>query len=165
MNRKASVVWKGTLREGTGTMTTESGVLSDTQYSFRTRFAEGIGTNPDELIAASLGGCFSMFLSNELGLSGFHPEHIETTATATLEDLAAGWTLTHIQLDVRANVPDASQTRFMEAALAAKTKCPVARLLNTNISMTASLTHDLIRVQKPSEVNARRGLVVKANQG
>ena len=105
-----------------------------------------------------------MFLSNELGLSGFHPQHIETTATATLEDLAAGWTLTHIQLDVRANVPDASQAHFMEAALAAKTKCPVARLLNTNISMTASLTHDLIRVQKPSEVNARRGLVVKANQ-
>ena len=164
MNRKASVVWKGTLREGTGTMTTESGVLSDTQYSFRTRFAEGIGTNPDELIAASLGGCFSMFLSNELGLSGFHPQHIETTATATLEDLVAGWTLTHIQLDVRANVPDASQAHFMEAALAAKTKCPVARLLNTNISMTASLIHDLIRVQKPSEVNARRGLVGKANQ-
>ena len=164
MNRKASVVWKGTLREGTGTMTTESGMLSDTQYSFRTRFTEGIGTNPDELIAASLGGCFSMFLSNELGLSGFHPQHIETTATATLEDLVAGWTLTHIQLDVRANVPDASQAHFMEAALAAKTKCPVARLLNTNVSMTASLTHDLIRVQKPSEVNARRGLVVKANQ-
>jgi lipoyl-dependent peroxiredoxin len=97
-------------------MTTESCVLSDTQYSFRTRFAEGIGTNPDELIAASLGGCFSMFLSNELGLSGLHPEHIETTATATLEDLAACWTLTHIQLDVCANVPDASQARFIGSA-------------------------------------------------
>ena len=97
-------------------MTTESGVLSDTQYSFRTRFAEGIGTNPDELIAASLGGCFSMFLSNELGLSGLHPEHIETNAAATLEDLAAGWTLTHIQLDVCANVPDASQARFIGSA-------------------------------------------------
>jgi len=105
-----------------------------------------------------------MFLANELGLSGLRPQHIETTATATLEDLAAGWTLTHIQLDVRANVPDASQARFMEAALAAKTKCPVARLLKTNISMTASLTHDLKRVQKPSEVNARRRLVMKANQ-
>jgi lipoyl-dependent peroxiredoxin len=139
MNRKASVVWKGTLREGTGRMTTESGVLSDTQYSFRTRFAEGIGTNPDELIAASLSGCFSMALSNELGLSGFHPESIETIATATLEDLAAGWTVTHMQLDVHANVPDASQGRFMDAALTAKTKCPIARLLNTNISMAASL--------------------------
>jgi lipoyl-dependent peroxiredoxin len=139
MNRKASVVWKGTLREGTGRMTTESGVLSDTQYSFRTRFAEGIGTNPDELIAASLSGCFSMALSNELGLSGLHPQSIETTATATLEDLTAGWTVTHVQLDVHANVPDASQARFMDAALAAKTKCPIARLLNTTISMAASL--------------------------
>ena len=89
MDRKASVIWNGTLREGTGTLTTESGVLTDTQYSFRTRFAEGLGTNPDELIAASLGGCFSMALSNELGLSGFHPQRIETIATATLEDLAA----------------------------------------------------------------------------
>ena len=139
MNRKASVVWKGTLREGTGTMSTESGVLADTQYSFGTRFAEGIGTNPDELIAASLSGCFSMALSNELGLSGFHPQSIETTATATLEDVAAGWTLTHMQLDVHANVPDVSQARFIDAALAAKTNCPMARLLKTNISMTATL--------------------------
>lgn len=139
MDRKASVVWKGSLRGGSGTLSTESGVLSATQYSFRTRFAEGIGTNPDELIAASLGGCFSMALSNELGLSGFHPDTIETTATATLEDLAAGWTLTRIQLDVHAAVPDVSQSDFMDAALAAKTKCPVGRLLNVNISMTASL--------------------------
>jgi len=139
MDRKASVIWKGSLREGTGTMSTESGVLSDTQYSFRTRFAEGRGTNPDELIAASLGGCFAMALSNELGLAGFHPQRIETRATATLEDLAAGWTLTRIDLDVRAKVPDVSQAHFMEAALAAKTKCPIARLLKTNISMTASL--------------------------
>jgi hypothetical protein len=97
-----------------------------------------------------------MFLANELGLSGFHPQRIETTATATLDDLAAGWTLTHIQLDVHANVPDASQACFMDAALAAKTRCPVARLLNTNISMTASLTNDLRRVQKTNEADARR---------
>ena len=96
-----------------------------------------------------------MFLSNELGLSGLYPEHIETNAAATLEDLAVGWTLTHIQLDVCANVPDASQARFIGSA-AGKKKCPVARLLNTNISITASLTHGLKRVQKPSEVNARR---------
>jgi osmotically inducible protein OsmC len=139
MDRKASVIWKGSLREGTGTMSTESGVLSDTQYSFRTRFAKGRGTNPDELIAASLSGCFAMALSNELGLAGFHSKRIETTATAILEDLAAGWTLTRIDLDVRANVPDVSQAHFMSAALAAKTKCPIARLLKTNISMTASL--------------------------
>jgi len=83
MNRIAAALWKGNLQEGEGTLTTESGVLAETQYSFRTRFAEGLGTNPDELIAASLGGCFSMALSNELGLCGFHPQRIETTATAT----------------------------------------------------------------------------------
>jgi osmotically inducible protein OsmC len=139
MNRNASAVWKGTLHEGEGTLSTESGVLSETQFSYRNSFVDGIGTNPDELIAASLGGCFSMALSNELGLAGFHPENIETTATATLEDLAAGWTVTHIQLDVHANVPDASKAHFMDAALAAKTNCPMARLLKTNISLTASL--------------------------
>lgn len=139
MDRKTSVVWNGTLREGSGCMTTESGVLADTQYSFRTRFAKGIGTNPDELIAASIGGCFSMALSNELGLSGFHPLRIETSATATLEDLAASWTITRILLDVRATVPAVSQAAFMEAALCAKANCPIARLLDTTISMTATL--------------------------
>ena len=112
MNRNAAALWKGSLHEGKGTLTTESGVLSQTQYSYGTRFAEGIGTNPDELIAASLGGCFSMALSNELGLCGYHPQRIETVATATLEDLAAGWTVTHMQLDVHAKVPDASQANF-----------------------------------------------------
>ena len=139
MNRNASAVWEGNLHEGEGTLTTESGVLLETQYSHRTAFHEGIGTNPDELIAASLGGCFTMALSSELGLCGFHPTRIETTATATLEDKAAGWTVTHIQLDVRATVPDASPARFIDAAIAAKTNCPIARLLNTNISMNATL--------------------------
>src|SRR5438874_8056361 len=109
-------------QEGTGTMSTESQVLADTQYSFRTRFAKGIGTNPDELIAASLGGCFSMALANELGLAGFNAERIETTATATLEQLALGWTLTRMQLDVHAKVPHATHEHFIDAALAAKTK-------------------------------------------
>ena len=139
MNRNASAVWKGNLHQGEGTLTTESGVLRKTQYSHGTSFVEGIGTNPDELVAASLSGCFTMALSSELSLCGFHPESIETTATATLEDLAAGWTLTRIQLDVHANVPDVSQAHFIDAAIAAKAKCPIARLLNTNISMTASL--------------------------
>ena len=139
MNRNASAVWTGNLHQGEGTLTTESGVLSETQYSHGTSFLEGIGTNPDELIAASLSGCFTMALSSELGRCGFHPERIETSATATLEDLAAGWTVTHMQLDVHANVPDASQARFIDAAIAAKTNCPIARLLKTNISMTASL--------------------------
>ena len=111
----------------------------ETKYSFGTSFIEGRGTNPDELIAASLSGCFTMALCSELGLFGFHPARIETTATATLEDLSAGWTLTHMQLDVHASVPDASQARFIDAAIAAKTNCPIARLLKTNISMTATL--------------------------
>jgi osmotically inducible protein OsmC len=139
VNRKASAVWKGSLREGTGTLRTESGVLNDTPYSFRRRGEKEIGTNPDELIAAALGGCFSMALSNELGLMGLHPERIETTAIATLEELRPGWTLTRIHLDVRAKVPHATQNQFIDAALAAKTKCPVARLLKTNISMIAKL--------------------------
>ncbi len=138
--RKASVVWKGTFQEGMGTMSTESRVLSDTQYSFQTRFGEGIGTNPDELIAASLGSCFSMSLANELGLAGFDAERIETTATSTLEQLEAGWTITRMQLDVRAKVPNATDNDFIDATLAAKTNCPLARLLNTTISMNASLS-------------------------
>jgi osmotically inducible protein OsmC len=139
MNRNACAVWKGNLRGGEGTLSTGSGVLSEAQYSYGTSFAEGIGTNPDELIAASLSSCFTLALSNELGLGGFHPERIETIATATLEDSAAGWTVTRIQLDVHANVPDASQARFIDAAIAAKTSSPIARLLKTNISMTATL--------------------------
>jgi osmotically inducible protein OsmC len=125
MNRNASAVWKGNLHEGDGTITTESGVLSATQYSYGTHFADGIGTNPDELMAAALGGCFTMALSNELGLCGFHPQRIETTATATLEELAAGWTVTHMQLDVHANVPDVSKTNFMAAALLSFILSPV----------------------------------------
>lgn len=143
MNRTASAVWIGNLLQGEGTLTTDSSVLSETQYSFGTYFLEGIGTNPDELIAASLAGCFSMTLASELGLRGFQPERIETTATATLEDLAAGWTVTQMQIDVSANVPDLSQGTFIDIAIAARTKCPIARLLNTNISMTASLNPDL----------------------
>ena len=137
MDRSASAVWDGNLHGGEGTLTTESGVLSGTQYSYGTSFSEG--TNPDELIAASLSGCFTMALSNELVLCGYHPERIETIATATLEDLAAGWTVTHVQLDVHAKVPDTSQACFMDAAIAAKTNCPIARLLKTSISMTATL--------------------------
>jgi len=139
MKRNASAVWKGTLHEGAGTLSTESGVLLKTQYSHRTAFEKGIGTNPDELMAASLGGCFSMALSSELGLVGLSAKRIETTATATLEDLTAGWTVTHMQLDVHAYVPHASQACFIDAAIAAKTTCPMARLLKTNISMTATL--------------------------
>lgn len=148
VNRKASAVWKGSLRDGTGTMSTESGVLDDTQYSFREGFDKGIGTNPDELLAASFAGCFSMALADELALLGLHPGRIETTAVATLEELKAGWTLTRIHIDVRATVPNATQNHFIDAALAAKTKCPGWRLLKPNISMTA-----MLEPVKPGEVS------------
>jgi len=139
MERAASAVWEGNLREGNGTISTESGALHLTQYSFRTRFEYGKGTNPDELVAASLGGCFSMALSHQLELAGFHPRRIETTAVAILEELEAGWTMTRIQLDIRAQVPGATQINFIDAALTAKAQCPIARLLNANISMKATL--------------------------
>jgi osmotically inducible protein OsmC len=138
-NRVASAVWTGSFPQGEGTLTTESGVLAETQYSYGTSFADGIGTNPDELMAASLCGCFTMALSNELGLSGLHPERIETKTTATVQDLAAGWTITQMHLDIHATVPDASEEGFMDAALEAKANCPIARLLNASISMTATL--------------------------
>src|SRR6202022_2939986 len=115
MNRNASAVWKGNLHQGEGTLTTESGVLSETQYSHGTSFLEGIGTNPDELIAASLSGCFTMALSSELSLCGFPPEGNETPPAATPENFAGGWTGPANPLDVHATVPDASQARFMDA--------------------------------------------------
>jgi lipoyl-dependent peroxiredoxin len=139
IHRNASAVWEGNLRQGEGNLTTQSGVLSETPYSNTGILAGEVGTNPDELIAASLCGCFSMALSNELALAGFPPLSVETTATATIEDAAEGWTITHMQLDVHAKVPNVSEFRFMDAALAAKTNCPIARLLKTNISMTATL--------------------------
>lgn len=137
--RHSSAEWRGSLREGEGTLTSESGVLQNTQYSFRTRFADGIGTNPDELIAASLSGCFAMALSNELEMIGLIAERIDTIATSTLENRPLGWTMTRIHLDVRARAPRATQGNFMAAATAAKTKCPIGRLLHATISMTASL--------------------------
>jgi lipoyl-dependent peroxiredoxin len=144
VNRRASVVWKGNLRDGRGSLNTEGGVLRDIDYSFRTRFEEEDGkerseTNLEELIAASLGGCFSMTLSEELERSGLHPERIETKAVATVEKSNGMWTLTRIELEVRAKVPNATQNHFIDAALAARTNCPIARLLNTNISMIAHL--------------------------
>lgn len=139
MNRNASAVWNGNPDDGAGTLTTESGVLTKTQYAFRTAFPEGIGTNPYELIAASLGSCFAMTLARELILAGLSPERISATATATLKELCDGWMISHIQLDVQAKVPGSTQDQFIVAALAAKTTCPIARSLNTTISMTASL--------------------------
>jgi osmotically inducible protein OsmC len=142
MNRNASAVWTGNLDDGAGTLTTESGVLSGMPYSFRTPFAEGIGTNPYELMAASLGSCFAMTLAKGLIRAGLRPERISATATVTLKELSDGWTISRIQLDVQAKVPGSTQDQFIVATLAAKTTCPIARVLNTTISMTASLDRE-----------------------
>src|SRR3990170_6087865 len=129
MKRKASAVWKGGLKDGKGTVSTESGVLSQAQYSFGTRFESGKGTNPEELIAAAHAGCFSMALSAELGKSGIAPEKIETSAAVSLEKLDSGWTVTQVHLDVRAKIPGAAKAAFEAAADTAKKNCPISRLL------------------------------------
>jgi osmotically inducible protein OsmC len=139
MKRKASAVWRGGLKEGKGTISTESGALSQTQYSFSTRFENGVGTNPEELIAAAHAGCFSMALSAELGKAAITPESIQTTAVVTMERLDAGWTVTQVHLDVAAKIPGADSAKFTAAANAAKTGCPISRLLNATITMEARL--------------------------
>src|SRR5580698_2417333 len=139
MIRKASAVWTGSLREGKGTISTDSGVLSATQYSFSTRFENGKGTNPEELIAAAHAGCFTMALSAQLGNAGITPESLETTASLSLDKLDSGWTITKIHLDVTARIPGASQAAFDKAAEEAKAGCPVSRLLKAEITMTAKL--------------------------
>ncbi len=139
MKRKASAVWQGGLKDGKGTISTDSGVLSNTQYSFSTRFESGIGTNPEELIAAAHAGCFSMALSAQLGNDGLVPESINTTATVTLEKTDAGFTVTEVHLDVTAKIPDGSRKAFETAANNAKTGCPISRLLNAKITMEAKL--------------------------
>jgi osmotically inducible protein OsmC len=139
MKRKASAVWKGGLKDGKGTISTDSGVLSNAQYSFSTRFEEGKGTNPEELIAAAHAGCFSMALSGQLSTAGFTAESIETTAAVTLEKTDAGFTITTVDLNVTAKVPGADQKAFDTAANNAKAGCPISRLLKANITMTAKL--------------------------
>ena len=139
MKRNASAVWKGTLKQGNGTISTESGVLDSAQYSFSTRFENGKGTNPEELIAAAHAGCFSMALSAQLTEAGTPPEQIDTTATVTLEKTEAGFTVTAVHLDVAAKVPSATEASFEAAANKAKAGCPISRLLNAAITMTARL--------------------------
>jgi len=139
MKRNASAVWQGGLKDGKGTVSTASGVLANTPYSFSTRFEDGKGTNPEELIAAAHAGCFSMALSNILGESQLTPKSIETKATLTMEKTDAGFTVTEIHLDVTANIPGADEAKFKAAAEKAKVGCPISRLLNTKIEMTAKL--------------------------
>ncbi|MEZ4698835.1 MAG: OsmC family protein [Rhodothermales bacterium] len=139
MKRNGSAVWTGGLKDGKGTVSTASGVLKDTQYSFSTRFEDGIGTNPEELIAAAHAGCFSMALSGQLGAAGLTAERIATTAALTLEKTDAGFTITAIHLTVSARVPGATEEAFATAAGNAKAGCPVSRVLNAAITMDATL--------------------------
>jgi lipoyl-dependent peroxiredoxin len=139
MVRKASAVWKGSLKEGKGTISSDSGVLSNTPYSFSTRFENAKGTNPEELIAAAHAGCFTMALSAQLGSAGITPESLETTASLTLDKLDAGWTITKVHLDVAARIPGVDKAAFDKAAENAKAGCPGSRLLKAEITMTARL--------------------------
>jgi osmotically inducible protein OsmC len=139
MKRTASAVWEGGLRDGKGKLSTASGVLSNTQYSFATRFEDGIGTNPEELIAAAHAGCFSMALSGQLANAGMTARSIQTQATLTMEKTDAGFTITAVHLDVSAAIPGADAAAFAKAAENAKAGCPVSRALNAKITMDARL--------------------------
>ncbi len=139
MKRKASAEWQNGLKDGKGTISTDSGVLEKTQYSFGTRFEDGKGTNPEELIAAAHAGCFSMALSGQLGNAGLTAERINTTATVKLEKLDSGFAVTEIHLDVAARIPGATEEQFNTAANNAKTGCPISKLFNAKITMDARL--------------------------
>jgi osmotically inducible protein OsmC len=139
MQRKASAAWQGGIKDGKGTISTESTVLAATPYSFSTRFEGAPGTNPEELLAASHAGCFTMALSLMLGESGIRPERIDTTATVTLEKLESGFTVTRVHLDVAVAAPGADRAKFEAAALKAKVNCPISKVLRADISMDARL--------------------------
>ena len=139
MKRKASAVWHGDLKSGKGRISTASGMLQDAQYSFSTRFESGVGTNPEELIAAAHAGCFAMAFSNELGKAGLKPDSIAATATVTLEMLPTGPTVTESHLDVTAKVPGADREKVLAVANTAKAGCPISRLLNAAVTMDAKV--------------------------
>ena len=139
MQRKASAVWQGGLKDGKGTISTDSGVLKQTQYSFSTRFENGIGTNPEELLAAAHAGCFSMALSAQLGGAGMTPQKLETTATVTLDKVSDGFAITKSHLDFVARIPGADKATFDAAVKAAETGCPVSRLFKIEITVNARL--------------------------
>src|SRR6476469_8225076 len=139
MQRKASAVWKGGLKDGKGSISAPGGVLSNTPYSFTTRFENAPGTNPEELIAAAHASCFSMALSAQLGAANLTAESINTTANLKMEKLDAGWAITSIHLDVSARVPNADDAAFQKAAENAKAGCPVSKVLNAKITMSAKL--------------------------
>ena len=135
MKRFATANWKGSGKEGKGTNTTQSGVLKDTQYSYKSRFEDGVGTNPEELVAAAHAGCFTMKLSFVLGAAGFTPENIDTKCTVTLDN----GVITESHLDVTAKVPGIDKAKFDESVADAKANCPISKSLNTNITYEAKL--------------------------
>ena len=139
MQRSGSAHWQGGLKDGKGTVSTASGVLSQTQYSFSTRFENGVGTNPEELIAAAHAGCFSMALSGQLDAAGLKAEAIDTTATVTMEKTDAGFTITKVHLDLKAKIPGGDEAKFQTAAANAKAGCPVSRVLKAEITLDAKL--------------------------
>lgn len=139
MDRKASAAWKGSLKEGNGTLTTESGVLSQTPYSFAKRFGGVPGTNPEELLAAAHAGCFTMALTAELSKSGITADKIETEARLTLEPDASGFTITKVHLTVQADIPGVDKNKFDSAVKAAEVGCPVSKLFKAAITVDAKL--------------------------
>jgi osmotically inducible protein OsmC len=139
MKRSASAVWNGGLKDGTGKVTTESGVLSNVPYNFRMRFENETGTNPEELIAAAHAACFSMALSLFLGEAGMTAESISTKATVTLEQVGGGFSVTSSELETRVRIPNADKAAFEKAAEGAKNGCPISKLLNAKITLDAAL--------------------------
>lgn len=136
MQRTGSARWNGGLKDGKGTVSTASGVLNDTQYSFSTRFENGTGTNPEELIAAAHAGCFSMALSAQLDQAGMKAESIDTKASVTLEKVDGGFGITAIHLDLTARIPNGDREKFEQAAQNAKAGCPVSKLFANNARIT-----------------------------
>ncbi len=139
IRKKGSAVWKGSLKDGGGTISTETGVLREAPYGFKARFEGGKGTNPEELIGAAHAGCFSMAFSLILGEAGLTAERIETQAEISLEKQAEGFAITASHLTVRAKIPGATEAKFQELAGKAKAGCPVSKLLNAKITMDAKL--------------------------
>jgi lipoyl-dependent peroxiredoxin len=139
MQRKGSAVWHGGLKEGKGTITTETGTLKETPYSFGARFENGKGTNPEELLAAAHAGCFTMAVSAELGKAGMIPETLQTTATITLEKVPEGFAITKSHLDLIANIPGADKAKFDAAVKAAEVGCPVSKLFKAEITVSSKL--------------------------
>jgi osmotically inducible protein OsmC len=137
--KKASAVWKGGIKDGGGTISTETGVLRDAPYGFKSRFENGLGTNPEELIAAAHAGCFSMALSLMLGNEGLEPEKIETQAEVTLDNVGEGFDITASHLNVVAKIPGTDQAKFEQIANKAKEGCPVSKLMKAKITMDARL--------------------------